>query len=60
MKIKIINCKDSLLWYSRHIGETFDVVKIHCGMYWCRERDEFRAVNYVYIEDAEVIKEVTK
>lgn len=57
MKVKIINCKDELLWYNKHIGETFDVVKVSSWAYWCRERNEYKASNFIHKSDAEVVSE---
>lgn len=60
MKIKIKRCNDSMLWYINFIGQEFFVVKVANGAYWCREKDEYKAINFVRKEDAEVIEESIK
>lgn len=57
MKIKILRCNDPLLWYSPFIGQELEVVKVANGTYWCREKDSYKAINFIRIEDAEVVKE---
>lgn len=59
MKIKITSCKDSLLWYNKHIGETFEVVKVSPWFYWCREKDAYKASNFIYKQDVELVEELT-
>lgn len=57
MKIKITNCSDSLFWYSKKIGEIFNVERVSQDVYWCREPDEYKCLNLVLKEDCEVYKE---
>lgn len=55
MKIKIIKCQNSILWYNNHIGEEFDVYYIDDKAYWCRERDGvFNCLNWIAKEDATI------
>lgn len=55
MKIKIINCSDSLFWYSKHLSEIFDVHKVEHDVFWCREKNEYGCLNFVLKEDCEVL-----
>lgn len=55
LKIKIIKSSDSLLWYTKHIGETFEVFRETPEAYWSREKNQFRAMNWIAREDAEVV-----
>lgn len=55
MRIKIISCKNSLLWYSQYIGKEFDVIR-QDNFYWVYEPDDmFRLTNIVHKEDAEIL-----
>ncbi len=55
MKIKVIKCKNSLLWYAKYIGEEFVVEFIDDKAYWSRERDgRFNALNWIDKDDATV------
>lgn len=55
MKIKVIKCKNSLLWYAKHIGEEFTVEFVDDKAYWSRERDgRFNALNWIDKHDATV------
>lgn len=55
MKIKVLKCRDSLLWYAKHIGEEFEVYFIDDKAYWSRERDgQFNCLNWIFKEDATV------
>jgi hypothetical protein len=54
MKIKIIKCKDMLLWYRNRIGEEFEVQFVEDKAYWTREGGTFNALNWVYKEDATI------
>lgn len=59
MKIKIIDSRDVLYWYSERIGETFNVVRIEkiegIIYYWVRTNDRYNSLNFVLESDAEVI-----
>lgn len=57
MKIKITDCSDAMFWYSRHVGEIFDVQKISQDVFWCREPNEWGCLNIVLKKDCEVLKE---
>lgn len=57
MKIKIENCSDSLLWYGKHVGETFEVYHEESEIYWTRETNIWRALNWVKKSDCIVVKE---
>jgi len=54
-KIEIISCRDPLLWYSKHIGETFVVIKESPDVYWTREKDSWQSLNFVDKSDAKII-----
>jgi hypothetical protein len=55
MKIKVLKCSNSLLWYAKHIGEDFNVEFIDDTAYWSRERDgQFNALNWIKKEDATI------
>jgi len=56
MNIKIINCRNSRLWYSKHIEEIFYVVRDEFDVYWVQELNEWRTLNFVLKEDAEVVE----
>jgi hypothetical protein len=56
MKIKIVACKDSLLWYYDHLGKEFEVVKQDKNIYWVCEPDTtFRLLNWVDKKDAQLL-----
>ena len=57
MKIKIIRCSDSMLWYNSLIGEVMQVVRITPDKYWCKEPNEYGCLNFVLIKDCEVVHE---
>ena len=54
-KIKIVKSSDTYLWYSKHIGETFVVIKESKDIYWVREKDEWQCLNFVSKEDSELV-----
>lgn len=56
MKVKITKCNDELLWYSKHIGEVFEVVKVTPWHFWCREKDEYKATNFIHKNDVEILE----
>ena len=55
LKIKIINCRNSRLWYSKYVEEIFFVVRDEFDVYWVQELNEWRTLNFVFKEDAEVV-----
>ena len=55
LKIKIINCRNSRLWYSKYVEEIFFVVRDEFDVYWVQESNEWRTLNFVLKEDAEVV-----
>lgn len=59
MKIKIIDSRDVLYWYSERIGETFNVVRIEkiegVIYYWVRTNDRYNSLNFVLESDTKVI-----
>lgn len=66
MKLKIIHCTDSLMWYSKRIGEVFAVTGItwfannnerRVQYYWCREGGLYNAVNIVHPSDVMVLND---
>ena len=59
MKVKIISCREPLLWYKRHIGETFDVVREDLEYYWCLERNlAWKCMNIVHKMDCQIVNEL--
>lgn len=59
MKIKVIKCSDSRLWYSSRLNEVFDVRRIDTDCYWTKPNpeDPYAGWNYVLFEDCEIYKE---
>mgnify|MGYP003441367224 FL=1 len=55
MLIKITNCRNSRLWYSKYVEEIFFVVRDEFDVYWVQEPNEWRTLNFVLKEDAEVV-----
>lgn len=58
LKIKITNCSDRLMWYSKHIGEVYTVVRdysTHSNAYLVR--DAYGYLNIVRPKDCEVVGE---
>lgn len=52
MKIKVVKCSNELLWYSKHIGEEFEVNFIEKEAYWTREKDGvYNCLNWIFIDD---------
>jgi hypothetical protein len=58
MKIEVRRCHDALLWYSKHLNEKFDVIWFDPEehVFWVREKDDYKAKNWVACKDAEVIE----
>lgn len=54
-QIKIIACSNSIYWYNKHIGETFDVQSENQQQYWVREKDAYSCLNFVLKSDSEII-----
>ena len=61
MRIRVTKCSDCLYWYSKHVGTIFKVEYVSGtdGSYWCRELDEYHALNFVKKQDAELIDNAT-
>ncbi len=59
MRIKILKCSDSFLWYNKRIGEEFTVESITVEskkkLFWVREGGTYNCINYVYEKDCEEI-----
>lgn len=55
MKIKILQKSTNRMWYDAYIGWTFQVERISPQSYWVREHNEYSALNFVKIEDCEVV-----
>lgn len=58
MKIKITKCSDSMMWYSKHIGEVYTVVRdysTHSNEYLVR--DAYGYLNIVRPKDCEIVGE---
>jgi hypothetical protein len=54
-EIKVISCRDSLLWYSSSIGKAFIAYREYGDSYLVRAIDGFS--NIVYKCDCEILKE---
>ncbi len=57
MKVKIIKCYDSMLWYNKHIGEVFEILREEEAVYWTRERNQWHCLNWIRKLDCEVVDE---
>ena len=58
MKIKITKCSDSMMWYSKHIGEVYTVVRDYSTL--SNEylvRDAYGYLNIVRPKDCEIVGE---
>ena len=58
LKIKITNCSDRLMWYSKHIGEVYTVERdysTHSNAYLVR--DAYGYLNIVRPKDCEIVGE---
>lgn len=55
MKIKVLKCYDSMLWYNKHVGETFEVLREEESVYWTRERNSWNCLNWIRKLDCEVV-----
>ena len=58
LKIKITNCSDRLMWYSKHIGEVYTVERdysTHSNAYLVR--DTYGYLNIVRPKDCEIVGE---
>lgn len=57
LRIKIISCQDSRRWYACYAGtdKEFIVLRQTENYFVVREDDEFGAINYIEIKDAEIV-----
>lgn len=61
VKIKIVSCRDSMLWYNARVGEEFYVFATewdhlrHFRYLWVRTGDAWNTSNWVYENDAEYV-----
>jgi hypothetical protein len=53
--LKILKCSDSLMWYSKLVGEVVPYVREYDDCYMSREPAGY--LNIVKLEDAEIIDE---
>jgi len=58
MLIRITKCSNYFYWYRDYIGSVFSVEYVDKtdGSYWCRELDEYHALNFVKPQDATVVE----
>ena len=57
MKIQITKCSNSKYWYNEYIDKLLELEYVDkFGDYWCRELDEYRAINFVLNSDAILVK----
>lgn len=54
-RIRIKQCRDSMMWYASLIGFEFDVLSVEPTVYKTREPAGY--INFILKEDAEVIDE---
>ena len=58
LKLKIKSSSDILYWYSKRIGEVFDIVRIEriggVVHYWVKTSDVYNTLNFVLESDAEL------
>lgn len=53
-RVKILSCKDSMRWYSKHVGKEWDVIE-DCGIeYKCRAADGY--LNFILKEDCKPVE----
>ena len=51
-EVHITKCSNSGYWYSKHVGDNLPLHSIdRNGDYWCREQDEYGALNFVLKQD---------
>lgn len=55
MKLKIIKCRDSLMWYKDLVGHEVDYLREDSEYYWSRDNGGY--TNIVHKSDAEVVLE---
>lgn len=55
MNLKIIQCKDSMMWYAGKVGETVVFVREDPDYYW--SRDQGGHINIVHKKDAVLVYE---
>jgi hypothetical protein len=55
MKLKIVQCKDSMMWYAKRVGEEVEFVREDKEYYWSREPAGH--TNIVHKQDAVIVYE---
>lgn len=61
LKVKITKCSNNILWYSRFVGQEFEVVKQEANSFWVLEPNEqFRLINWISKEDVEIVKDTNE
>lgn len=55
MKVKITACSDRLFWYKDLVGLEVEVEKESQDVYWAREQNEYRCLNFILKKDCEVV-----
>jgi len=53
MKVKVLKTSDSMFWYSKYVGQCFDVLRTEWDRYWVREPAGF--LNFVLVADSEIV-----
>ncbi len=57
MKVRVVSCKNPILWYNKHMGEEFIVHFIEDQAYWTRERDGvFNCLNWIHRDDCTIVE----
>ena len=61
VKIKIVRCSDTRLWYNDRINEIFTLVDVEMNknsevaFFWVRTGDEWNTSNWIHRTDAEYV-----
>ena len=55
MIVKVVKESKMLMWYGKHIGETFFVEKEEHDRVWVREGGEYNLLNFILKTDMEII-----
>lgn len=53
VQLRILQCRNSSLWYRKYIGEVFTPFREERTMWWVRDRDGYS--NFIEKEDCEQI-----
>lgn len=54
-QVLIEKCSNPSLWYKNYVGEIFTIEKENIDVYWTRERDFYKSLNFILKVDANVL-----